>query len=107
MTVAQSLPERGELSRYRNGKSRFWDGCDPFSAGCRRVPEEKVRARHQRLWSLVERAARLTDQATFYDNSTTVGPRIVARTVVGNSVGSVAWPTWAAGELARAWPRTS
>jgi len=43
------------------------------------VPEEKVRSRYARLWSLVAEAVVLVDEATVYDNSSGSEPfRVVA-----------------------------
>ena len=73
-------------------------------AGGHDVPEEKIRERYQRLWPLVATAAVRSDSATFYDNSTTKGPRIVAQLAVCFVVGSPAWPNWTPAALASAWP---
>jgi predicted ABC-type ATPase len=64
------------------------------AAGGHTVPEEKIRERYRRLWTLVARAANRADSATFYDNSTIRGPRIVAQLAGGTPVGTLAWPTW-------------
>ncbi|MUL85613.1 MULTISPECIES: zeta toxin family protein [unclassified Mycolicibacterium] len=63
-------------------------------AGGHHVPETKIRERYQRLWDLVAIAAMRVDSATFYDNSTVRGPRIVAQIAGGFIVGSPTWPTW-------------
>jgi predicted ABC-type ATPase len=63
-------------------------------AGGHDVPETKIRERYQRLWDLVAIAARHADSATFYDNSTISGPRIVAQTAGGFIIGSPTWPKW-------------
>lgn len=63
-------------------------------AGGHSVPEAKIRERFQRLWHLVAIAAMRVDSATFYDNSTVKGPRIVAQIAGGFVVGAPTWPTW-------------
>lgn len=63
-------------------------------AGGHDVPEHKIRERYQRLWPLVANAAARVDSATFYDNSTAKGPRIVAQMAGGFLVGSPRWPAW-------------
>ncbi|MFV8051872.1 zeta toxin family protein [Mycobacterium sp. 48b] len=63
-------------------------------AGGHQVPETKIRERYQRLWDLVAIAARRVDSATFYDNSTIRGPRIVAQISGGFTIGSPSWPEW-------------
>lgn len=73
-------------------------------AGGHDVPEHKVRERYQRLWDLVAIAAARADSATFYDNSTLKGPRIVAQVAGGFIVGSPAWPTWTPAPLVAQWP---
>lgn len=68
-------------------------------AGGHHVPETKIRERYQRLWDLVAIAAMRVDSATFYDNSTIKGPRIVAQIAGGFIVGSPSWPKWTPAEL--------
>ena len=68
-------------------------------AGGHHVPEMKIRERYQRLWDLVAIAATRVDSATFYDNSTIKGPRIVAQIAGGFVVGSPSWPKWTPAEL--------
>ncbi|UXA14499.1 zeta toxin family protein [Mycobacterium sp. SMC-8] len=72
-------------------------------AGGHDVPESKIRQRYQRLWDLVATAANRADEATFYDNSTTRGPRIVAQLAAGIAVGSATWPSWTPAPLAHRW----
>jgi len=72
-------------------------------AGGHDVPEHKIRERYQRLWSLVAIAAIRADSATFYDNSTVRGPRIVAQLAGGFVVGSPSWPTWTPAALVSRW----
>lgn len=76
------------------------------AAGGHSVPEDKVRSRYDRLWPLVVMAARDAHVATFYDNSSIAGPRIVARVAAGRSTGVVRWPAWSPDELGVAWPAT-
>jgi predicted ABC-type ATPase len=74
------------------------------AAGGHDVPEHKIRERYQRLWPLVATAALRTESATFYDNSTTKGPRIVAQVAGGFIVGSPTWPKWTPAALLSTWP---
>lgn len=74
------------------------------ASGGHRVPEEKVRQRYRRLWSLASRAMVLGDSATVYDNAAHSGPRIVAQLIGGVPVGQVRWPVWAPVELTTRWP---
>ena len=73
-------------------------------AGGHRVPEDKIRERHQRLWPLVAAAGARADISTFYDNSAVRGPRIIAQLAGGFVVGSSAWPTWTPHVLTSRWP---
>ncbi|MCW1823321.1 ATPase [Mycolicibacterium conceptionense] len=73
------------------------------SAGGHDVPESKIRERYQRLWDLVAVAAMRADAATFYDNSTVRGPRIVAQIAGGFAIGSPTWPKWAPAVLISRW----
>lgn len=73
-------------------------------AGGHDVPEDKIRERYQRLWPLVATAAVRSDSATFYDNSTAKGPRIVAQLAGGFAVGAPTWPKWTPTALVSAWP---
>lgn len=64
------------------------------------VPEEKVRSRYARLWSLVAEATELVDEATVYDNSSASEPfRVVASFNRGLAVSKPAWPRWTPKEL--------
>ncbi|MGN6162028.1 MAG: AAA family ATPase [Marmoricola sp.] len=64
--------------------------------GGHEVPEEKIRGRYERLWSHVAVAARVADEAEFFDNSSARSPfRPVARFAHGSPVGEPAWPSWA------------
>jgi predicted ABC-type ATPase len=73
-------------------------------AGGHDVPENKIRERYQRLWPLVASAAIRSESATFYDNSTAKGPRIVAQVAGGFAVGAPTWPRWAPAALVSTWP---
>ncbi len=75
------------------------------SAGGHSVPEDKIRERHRRLWTLVAQAARIADTTTVYDNSAVRGPRVVAQISSGLLIGQPGWPDWAADELTRQWPQ--
>lgn len=72
-------------------------------AGGHDVPEPKIRERYQRLWDLVAIAAMRADAATFYDNSTVSGPRIVAQIAGGFVIGSPSWPKWTPAVLNSRW----
>lgn len=59
------------------------------------VPEAKLRARYQRLWSIVAEAMAIADEALVYDNTRARRPfRIVARYRDGAAVGTPDWPAW-------------
>lgn len=74
------------------------------ATGGHSVPEEKIRGRYERMWSLVARAMQVCDTATVYDNSTRTGYREVAQIVRGVGIGALTWPTWTPQELyARTW----
>ena len=65
------------------------------------VPEEKIRGRFGRLWSLVRRAIDLVEEAHVYDNSR-LAPhafRPIAHFRNGHLVGPTTWPTWTPAEL--------
>lgn len=72
-------------------------------AGGHPVPEDKIRDRYRRLWTLVTQAILRCDSATVYDNSTALGPRIVAQFNDGDRVGAAVWPEWTPAELKRPW----
>lgn len=58
------------------------------------VPEEKVRQRYGRLWTLVRQVVEVVDEALFLDNSRAVTPfREVARFRDGHLV-AADWPPW-------------
>ena len=64
------------------------------------VPEEKIRARFHRLWGLLPRAIRISDEAEVLDNSNARKPfRVVARYSRGLLQGLADWPPWTPKEL--------
>lgn len=66
------------------------------------VPEEKVRARFQRLWTHVVDAISLADEAVVYDNTRADRPfREVAHYADGAVIGAPKWPRWCPAELRR------
>lgn len=59
------------------------------------VPEEKIRQRYERLWSLIAIARSRADRADFYDNSLAERPfRHVAEYQNGLAIGEPSWPEW-------------
>lgn len=59
------------------------------------VPEQKVRARFQRLWPLVAEAITIADESYMYDNASGRDPhRLVATFLSGRISGEADWPTW-------------
>lgn len=69
-------------------------------AGGHAVPEEKIRARFHRLWSLVRQAMDLADETEILDNSRAKEPfRSIARYQKGELIGQVEWPPWAPADL--------
>jgi predicted ABC-type ATPase len=73
-------------------------------AGGHPVPENTIRERYHRLWTLVVDAIARADTATVYDNSARNGPRIVAQMSAGFIVGAADWPTWTPEPLQSRWP---
>jgi predicted ABC-type ATPase len=69
-------------------------------AGGHAVPEDKIRARHQRLWAHVAAMVPLADAVEFYDNSGD-RPRSVASFIGGEPVGVARWPDWTPDALVR------
>ena len=64
------------------------------------VPEDKVRARYDRLWALVAQARDRADQTRFFENSRSESPfRLVATYDRGRLVGEAAWPSWTPADL--------
>lgn len=71
-------------------------------AGGHDVPEEKVRARFQRLWRLVREAASLADEARILDNSRASRPFFqIAHYHQGALVAPADWPAWTPVDLRR------
>lgn len=62
------------------------------------VPEGKIRARFERLWPLVFRAALLADTAVFYDNTSAQSPFRILATRDTHSTNRIVtsghWPDW-------------
>lgn len=58
------------------------------------VPEDKIRARYQRLWPQVAVAAAKVQSAAFWDNSTLDGPELVAELANGQLLAPPRWPSW-------------
>jgi len=63
------------------------------------VPEEKIRSRFHRLWTLVRQAILLNDEVEILDNSRAATPfRRVARYIGGRQI-AADWPVWTPPEL--------
>lgn len=59
------------------------------------VPDDKIRARYERLWHLVAEARTRADRAEFFDNSTAHRPfHRVAEYQRGLPIGDPSWPRW-------------
>ncbi len=69
------------------------------------VPEDKIRSRYQRLWSLVAKAIAHADTSHVWDNSHRDGPTEVALFAAGTPIGRCLRPPWASPELTSRWPR--
>jgi predicted ABC-type ATPase len=69
------------------------------ATGGHSVPEEKIRGRYGRMWSLVAQAMLSCETATVYDNSSNGGYEEVAKIVRGVGAGSLNWPAWTPTEL--------
>lgn len=79
------IPEVLAVQRVRE---RVLDGGHP-------VPEQKIRARFERLWELVVEARRLADVTVVLDNSRADRPfHPVARYQHGELIGTADWPRW-------------
>lgn len=79
-TVLQS-PVEGRAERVRDG------GHD--------VPGVRIRARYERLWSLIREASLIADHVRFHDNSMAASPlRPVAELERGVVIGTPEWPRW-------------
>jgi predicted ABC-type ATPase len=74
--------------------------ADRVRRGGHTVPEDKVRERYRRLWTLVVQARTLAERTYVYDNSSAATPlRLNASYVRGELVVSLDWPTWTPVEL--------
>lgn len=72
------------------------------------VPEEKIRARYERLWAHISVAIRIADLAEVLENSSARTPfRLCARYAHGALIGSPSWPTWTPAALRRTAPSSS
>lgn len=59
------------------------------------VPEEKIRDRYARLWSLIAQARTIADRSEFFDNSTAQRPfRRAGAYEHGIPLGDPDWPAW-------------
>jgi predicted ABC-type ATPase len=64
------------------------------------VPEEKIRARFKRLWSLLGRAIQIVEEAEVLDNTRAATPfERVAHYANGRLIGPADWPPWTPLEL--------
>jgi len=72
-------------------------------AGGHDVPEDKIRARHRRLWDNVAAMIELADSAEVFDNSGS-RPQTVAVFVAGTVVGRPRWPAWIPSVFEGRWP---
>lgn len=64
------------------------------------VPEDKIRARYDRLWTHVAAAIHVADVADVFDNSRARTPfRLCATYAHGVTVGPTSWPAWAPAAL--------
>jgi predicted ABC-type ATPase len=73
------------------------------ASGGHEVPEDRIRARHRRLWDNVVRMIELADTAEVFDNAGP-DPITVATFVAGDVVGRPRWPAWAPAPLITGWP---
>lgn len=84
------VPEDLAVARVRNR----------VEVGGHDVPEEKIRARHRRLWRYVAEAIEVCDSTHVYDNSSASASfREVAEFRKGAIVQRSAWPGWMPSEL--------
>ncbi len=74
------------------------------ASGGHSVPEDKIRARYQRLWPLIATAIDLADTAHVWDNSRYDGPAEIALFAAGTPIGPCLWPSWTSPELTSRWP---
>ena len=77
---------------------------DRVDRGGHAVPEDKLRARFERLWPLVTTAAGQADRVTLYDNARAGRPfRVVGELEHGVPVGRHDLPAWTPPPLAGLW----
>ena len=73
---------------------------DRVANGGHDVPEDKVRARFDRLWRHLRDAIAVVDEAYVYDNTKAAEPfRRVASFINGQVVGTPQWPAWTPEDL--------
>lgn len=73
---------------------------DRVRRGGHTVPEDKIRERYHRLWTLVAQGRVLAERTQVYDNSRAATPlRPIASYEHGRLVGSPDWPAWTPVEL--------
>ena len=75
------------------------------AAGGHSVPEDKIRARYERLWPLVVAAIERADVGHVWDNASFDGPDDVALFARGIPDGPCGWPAWTPAPLTSRWPR--
>ncbi len=79
--------------------------ADRVRVGGHAVPEDRIRARYNRLWDRVAEAVSLATDARVYDNSLARSAfRLVAVYHRGALVGTADWPAWAPEALRRVGP---
>ena len=67
------------------------------------VPEEKIRARYERVWDLLGTAIDVADVVDVYDNGSAQIPfRTCARFTHGALIGPASWPKWTPAALKNA-----
>ena len=70
--------------------------AERVATGGHTVPEEKIRARYDRLHALIARARDHCDRTRFFDNSSAENAfRLVATYRRGHPIGTPDWPRWA------------
>jgi len=73
---------------------------DRVRHGGHTVPEDKIRERCHRLWTLLAQARALAERTHVYDNSRAATPlRLIANYERGQLVGSPDWPAWTPADL--------
>ena len=87
------VPEHLAVSRVENRVEH----------GGHTVPEEKIRARYQRLWKHVAVGIGIAENAFVYDNSSIKHAyRLIAHYHYGQKIQTDKWPSWAPLELTEA-----